>query len=431
MDTTAVETVQPCPDCGAEVRCDARFVTWCAACDWNVDPGRPEEKRGRLARARRALAQRHGERLLMELGAGGNLRARRDSSAVLAFALALVVHALTLAVIAGGVWFLVRGWGGWGMVPGVLLLALGWSLRPRFGRPPKNTPLLRRADAPELFAVVDEVARVAGTRGVDAIVVDDLIHAAVGSYGVRGRRLLFLGLPLWEILSPQQRIALLGHEMGHYVNGDTRHGRIVGTAYRSLLTWHYYFVPGDHDPLDEVGAFQLIVDLLYVVPRLLVLGVLTVLDRLTMRASQRAEYLADRLAATAGSTEAALELMDRLLIADSAAVTLQREANRTALKSPRGRQETNAWAEALWERLAADLASVPEHERERQRRASVLRGHSVDSTHPPTHLRHACLLIGDAVPPAVVTDAEREHRIASELAAARTRVALQILQDGY
>ena len=327
----------------------------------------------------------------------------------------------------GGVWFLVRERGGWGMVPGAFLLALGWSLRPRFGRLPKNTPVLRRTDAPELFALVDEVARVAGTRGVDAIAVDDEINASVRSYGVRGRRLLTLGLPLWEVLTPQQRIALLGHEMGHYVNGDTRHGVIVGTAYRSLITWHYYFTP-----VEDSDAFTLVLNLLYVVPRLLVRGVLAALVGLTLRASQRAEYLADRVAARAGSTQAALELMEHLLIADSAAVTLQREANLSALKGPRrGRTQSTAPADGLWERLSADLASVPEHERERQRRASTLRGHSVDETHPPTHLRHACLLIGEAVPPAVVTDTARERRIAAELAEARTKVARQIIRDGY
>ncbi|MFJ7966095.1 M48 family metallopeptidase [Streptomyces sp. NPDC096324] len=431
MHTAAAETVQPCPECGTEIRTDARFTTWCAACDWNVDPERAEEKRGRLARARRAQARRHGERLLAELSAGGNLSAHRDTSSLLAVALSLVVHALTLAVTAGGVWFLVTGWGGWGMIPGIFLLALAWSLRPRFDGLPKDTPVLRRADAPELFALVDEIARVAGTRGVDAIAVDNRINASVASYGVRGRRLLTLGLPLWEALTPQQRIALLGHEMGHYVNGDTRHGRVVAAAFRSLITWHYYFEPVDHEPLDDTGALTLLLNVLYVLPRLLVRGILTLLDQLTLRATQRAEYLADRVAARTGSTEAALELMDHLLIADSAAVTLRREVNLAALSGPRRTGASADLTDGLWERLAADLASVPDHERDRQRRAGVLRGHSVDDSHPPTHLRHACLLIGEPVPPAVTTDTEREHRITGELAVARARVARQIIRDGY
>ncbi|MER5383938.1 M48 family metallopeptidase [Streptomyces sp. NPDC002688] len=426
MSTVAGETVQACPECGTEIRLDGRFTMWCAACDWNVDPARPEETPGRLARARRAQARRHGERLLAELGAGGTLRARRDSSSLLAFAVALAVHGLTVALAVGGIWFLVRGWGGWGMVPGAFLLALGWSLRPRLPRLPKDTPVLRRADAPELFALVDEVAVVAGTRGVDAIAVDADFNASVMSYGLRGRRLLALGLPLWEILTPQQRIALLGHELGHYSNGDTRHTLVVATADRSLTTWHYFF-----QPIDDPEELEVFVNLLYFVPRWLVLGVLTLLDRLTLRASQRAEYLADRMAARAGSTRAALELTDCMLIADSAAVALQREVSSAALTGTSGTRKADARADGLWERLAADMASVPEHERERQRRAGALRGHSVDATHPPTHLRHACLLIATPTPPAVVADDDRDHRIAEELADARAKVARQILRDGF
>ncbi|WP_158690479.1 hypothetical protein [Streptomyces sp. 142MFCol3.1] len=33
MRTAAGETAQPCPECGAEIRCDSRFAVWCAACD--------------------------------------------------------------------------------------------------------------------------------------------------------------------------------------------------------------------------------------------------------------------------------------------------------------------------------------------------------------------------------------------------------------
>jgi Zn-dependent protease with chaperone function len=423
MHTAAAETVQACPNCGTEIRTDSRFTAWCAACDWNVDPARPQEKLGRLARTQRVLAKRHGERLLAELTAGGDLRARRDASALLAYAIALAVHALTLALAAGGIWFLVRGWGGWGMVPGVFFLVLAWSLRPRLPGLPEDVPVLTRADAPELFALVDEVAQVAGTHGADAIAVDADINASVRSYGLRGRRLLTLGLPFWETLTPQQRIALLGHELGHFSNGDTRHGRVVATALRSLTTWHYYFLP-----IDDPHGPELVVNLLYIVPRWIILGVLMLLDRLTLHAAQRAEYLADRVAARVGSTQAALELLDRLLVLDSVAVTLHREVNSAARTGPR---KADAHADGLWERLAADTASVPDHERERQRRAGALRGHSVDATHPPTHLRHECLLIGAATPPAVVADDDRERRIAEELADARAKVARRIIRDGF
>ena len=76
------------------------------------------------------------------------------------------------------------------------------------------------------------------------------------------------------------------------------------------------------------------------------------------------------------------------------------------------------------------MKSIPESEYERQRRVAALRGHSVDSTHPPTHLRHQCLLVGTPLPAAVTTDSDRESRIATELAEPRREVAKRVVKHG-
>lgn len=234
-----------------------------------------------------------------------------------------------------------------------------------------------------------------------------------------------LGMPLWEVLTPAERIALLGHELAHYANGDTRNGLVVGTALRSLAIW-------DHAlrPLPHPSAIEMAVNAFYVVPRLLVRGMLTLLVRLTSRAATRAEYLADRLAARTASTQAAVGLMDRLLITGPLGVLLRSQANRAALGGSRSTREATARADDLWELLTAYAASIPEHEYERQRRAGARRGHQVDATHPPTHLRRACLLVGEPVTASVVPQARRTERIATELAAARTEVARRLLRDG-
>ncbi|MGW4545068.1 M48 family metallopeptidase [Streptomyces violaceorubidus] len=292
MSAAVEETTQPCPECGTEIRGDNRFTLWCAACDWNVDPGEPQPETGRLDRAERTLARRHGEQLLAEMLSGTDAQPRRDASAVIATALALTVHVGTLAFAVAGVWCLAAGWGGAGMVAGLVLLLLAWAFAPKFRALPHDRPVLLRGDAPELFALVDEVARAVGTRSVHAIAVDGSVNAAVTTYGVRGRRLLVLGMPLWEVLTPEERIALLGHELAHYANGDTRNGLVVGTAARTLHLWHHIL-----QPLPNSSGIEVFVNALYVVPRLLVGGLLALLARLTSRAGIRAEYLADRLAA--------------------------------------------------------------------------------------------------------------------------------------
>lgn len=355
---------------------------------------------------------------------GKQLRARRDTAAVLAHAIALAVHGITVVLLAGGVLCLVWGSGGV-MLLGLLLLAMAVALRPRLSARPEGGTVLHRADAPELYALIDEVARVVGTRGVDVIVVDKEINAGVRLYGLRGRRALSLGLPLWEVLTPQQRVALLGHELGHYSNGDTRHAVVVATALDSLTTWHDYFAP-----IPQPSLVDMVVNLAYAVPRLLVQGLLSLLDHLTLRAAQRAEYLADREAARAASTEAAVGLMDRLLVADSAGVFLRSEANRAALAGRRSAGRTPDRTDELWAGLAAYMESVPEHEYERRRRVGTRHGHSVDSTHPPTHLRRACLLSGPPTEAVVVLDEDRQQRIDAELTRARKEVARSIVRDG-
>src|SRR5262249_53292064 len=45
----------------------------------------------------------------------------------------------------------------------------------------------------------------------------------------------------WMALHPQERLALLGHEVAHGVNGDVIRGFLVGSALRALDEWIGFF----------------------------------------------------------------------------------------------------------------------------------------------------------------------------------------------
>lgn len=66
---------------------------------------------------------------------------------------------------------------------------------------------------------------------------------------------------------------------------------------------------------------------------------------------------------------------------------------------------------------------------QRLRRAAARRGHSVDSTHPPTHLRRRCAAAGGPHPAGVVHDTARAAAVSAELAAARALLARRVIRD--
>ncbi|MFG2874405.1 M48 family metallopeptidase [Streptomyces sp. NPDC048337] len=424
----AAPETRKCPECGSAVPVDERYADWCSACDWNVDPGAADPEPGRIAAARRRLAQEYGDQLAaeMERAADGGGPPARDTATVLASGISLLVHGMTALLVVTGVLLVVLGWEtGVQPVIGVLLLGTASVLRPRPVRLPKDAPVLYRADAPRLFELIDEVGAAIGTTGVDAVVVAPDANAAVTGYGLRGRRMLLLGLGLWEILPPQQRVALLGHELGHFAHGDIRRARLTHGALHSLSVWLHVLAP-----MPAVRLLDRFVNAATFVPRWAVYGLLLLLDRLTLRASQRAEYLADASAARAGSTEAAVGLMDRLLILGSVEAELRRESVAAQMLGGRGGREARDRAEeGLWERLALHAGAVPEHEYERLRRVAARRGHSVDSTHPPTHLRRRVAASGGSHPAQVVYEGPRAAAIAAELAPARTSLARRVIRD--
>ncbi|CAL9496758.1 hypothetical protein SUDANB37_03375 [Streptomyces sp. enrichment culture] len=101
------------------------------------------------------------------------------------------MHAVALVLVVCGALLVVRGRGSVPAVAvGVFLLALAWTLRPRLGALRDDLLVLYREDAPRLYALIDEVAKAADTRGVDAVPVDAEVNASVTVYNLRRRRVL-------------------------------------------------------------------------------------------------------------------------------------------------------------------------------------------------------------------------------------------------
>src|SRR5262249_35252125 len=161
-------------------------------------------------------------------------------------------------------------------------LLLAWGLRPRFPKRPKN--VLPRDAAPATYEFVSMVGAHLGAGIVDGIVVTPWFNAGLGRVGWRRKTILYLGLPLTRVLEPDEFVALLGHEIGHRVNGDPTRGAVVGTALVTLRSWYVFTYPRQVHT-----AVQLLATLPLIVASTGARMVWTALIHLSFRDSQRAE----------------------------------------------------------------------------------------------------------------------------------------------
>ncbi len=226
-----------CPRCGAMSPADPRFVNWCHQCEFNSDPNIPPEPKSRLrVRAARRREQRVREEF-ERCRSAPDLRTLHDRWRLMGQVAAVLVHLATVALLAGAVFvalssilIVLR------VLLIILLVGFAFEVRPRFGKPPEGVEV-RLDQAPVLWSVVEELCAKVGARKPDAVYVDGQFNARYGVFGVRRRRCLILGYPLWNALEPEERIAVLGHELAHDMNRDLRNVALVATALSSINRW--------------------------------------------------------------------------------------------------------------------------------------------------------------------------------------------------
>lgn len=120
---------------------------------------------------------------------------------------------------------------------GGLVVAL-WRVARARPAPPSG-PLVTRAQAPELWAMVDDLAVLAGTRAPDEIRLAPDVNAGVMEDArllglVGGTRRMVLGVPLLHGLDVAQLRSVLAHELGHYSHDDTRLSVVVHRGRRVI-----------------------------------------------------------------------------------------------------------------------------------------------------------------------------------------------------
>jgi Zn-dependent protease with chaperone function len=110
----------------------------------------------------------------------------------------------------------------------VLAGTIVWSIVPRIDKFVPPGPTVTHRDAPELFAVLTDVAaRTDQQMPAEVYLVND-VNAFVtergGVMGIGSRRVMGIGMPLLQTVTVQELRAILAHEFGHYHAGDVKVG---------------------------------------------------------------------------------------------------------------------------------------------------------------------------------------------------------------
>lgn len=322
-------------------------------------------------------ASRHDARLLADYTGTPPDSSNSSRTHVLLVAISAVFVLADLACWVLGVLLVLHDFPSARIFPGLALIALGYVFRPRLGRGPRRKHQLRREQAPVFFDLLDQVATATGTSVPESVVLAAEYNASASRHGLRGHHSLSVGIPLWLVVPPPMRVALLAHELGHFVNRDPNRGVLVAPALNTVgrlaaATGAERTLGHVFDPDRRRGFAQLIFEtVLWVISRpllLLDIGLLAV----CLRDHQRAEIRADDIATKVAGTDALTGLLDRFVLSD----TIETTIFHAAVKTP-----PSGWS-ALADRVHQNNRAAMAQHREFTRLAT-----SILSSHPPLGVR--------------------------------------------
>jgi Zn-dependent protease with chaperone function len=394
-----------CPNCGAEIPVDPAYPPWCDQCNWNILAGSPNAPIPQ--NVFEAMYLRAGEKIgavvFKRLVRTRSFEASLTGSIVLAFLIAFMTYGVALLFIWFGFSLAIR----WNVaefgfsVPGVMLIGIGLFTLPRPAALPTDQ-IANREYFPTLYKLVNDIAAGVGAKPVEFIVIGTAYNASFHRAGWIPKSVLYIGVPLFTVLTPQERVAILGHELAHSAHGDSSRSFVISGALHSLQTLREIF-PG----LYTVVVFPML------------LGVLAhyALLHLVASDSQRAEYLADQLGAQVGGTGAMLGVLRKLHMSE--AVMLSRD-----------RYFERGEKTGLFDAMKRKVESIPPRELERIGRVERLITSRLDASHPPTAYRIELLESRTAREPEIVLSDEDTKRLDDELAGVMPELEA-IMRDNY
>ncbi|WEG13654.1 hypothetical protein PU629_04620 [Pullulanibacillus sp. KACC 23026] len=123
----------------------------------------------------------------------------------------------------------------------LFILILGFAVFPKRKRYPKD--VLNKDDYSALYTCINNILLDINYKPVDAIVVNSNFIVTIEFYGIRRRKVLYIGFPLWSILTNDEQSAIIIHEMAYSSEKYTFRGWILALTQETLHEWHKALKP--------------------------------------------------------------------------------------------------------------------------------------------------------------------------------------------
>lgn len=351
--------------------------------------------RDRASRLQARVADGLSTSLLADMQRSRTGNARWSVSSLSTVLAATPVHLITGSLVVLAVLCELPGTAVIDKVAGGFCLGLAYTLRPRFTPNPRSNAL---ETSPGIRRLIADVALAVGAPMPSHLVIDSEFNARARRTGLRGRTLT-IGAPLWAALAPPQRVALLGHELGHFANGDVTQTRYVHASLVALHNWDRIFAVKTVTRGRASGYGFLARVMLWPV-RALLTGYAHLIELLGAATSRRQEHYADLASVAAGGTEAAIGLLEVLLRHGAVETTAAR-----------------AYVQRLdvFDEIAAQFRAHDADSHALARQAPGASSNRIDASHPPTLHRISLVESYPGVSGAVSRDSEAWGEIDREL----------------
>ncbi|MCO4780694.1 MAG: M48 family metalloprotease [Candidatus Cloacimonetes bacterium] len=401
-----------CPDCNRPLITNEGFTSWCE-CGWNIKKIRPNFELSLEDELIYHSFKNQSETLMNEILSSQSIHKKIQSKHFLLYSFSFLVMALNISLITFSFYLLVFHYTNvLAILLSIVLLFICWQGRIRFQQ--IDSPFLPRDEFSNTIQLINDIAKQLNVAKPDYYLYDLDFNAAVMRCGTfNSKRAIIVGLPLFYVLNPQEKVALISHELAHFSNNDPKRSIIIGSVYHSLITWLDILQPEclwpSHQPAIE-AFFEFLGNIcLYLISRI-PSSLLVIFHLLNQQDSQRSEYYADLLGATISGKEAFNTMLqnfeyDHIVELCTQRITVQKDLSINFLNL-----------------LTTMISEVPAREKKRLITVSERFGLAIDESHPPTFFRQKVV---DKLAPSqgqYTLSSETHSKIQREIEAMKDRI---------